>query len=91
VAGDAAANAESGDERVDGAEDHKRDRRLARRQELRHCVVIRGAASRFLLHPSPTIQIGPSLVTAKFTTRCEPSRVAGGPDRFEPIRFRPGS
>ena len=31
-------NAESEDERVDGAEDDERDRRLARGQEWRHCV-----------------------------------------------------
>jgi len=63
---------------------------LCRREKMRR--IIRGAASRFLLHPSPTIQIGPALVTAKFTTCCSGSGRTehNCPDRFEPIRFRPG-
>jgi hypothetical protein len=63
---------------------------LCRREKMRR--IIRGAASRFLLHPSPTIQIGPALVAAKFTTCCSGSGRTehNCPDRFEPIRFRPG-
>jgi hypothetical protein len=35
--------------------------------------LLQQTASRFSLHPSPTIQIGSALVTAKFTTCCSGS------------------